>query len=236
MTETLLHPTQTPAIVQSMPAPKVLPPSQDLPPPRAQPHLRGRWRHHAPRLWRFLLRQAPAIIALLALGLAVYTALLERGHDRASVRPQLTFTLALSRQTLYENIGLYVENHGPGLALLDPLSIDFVPTTIEQQQRAQADALHTLGFAGLGRLLADTYADLPSPVVVGSLGALAPGQRVCLIGYPSAEITDSQLATLACVFHRLDVSAPYHSVYNERRHAEFRGSDWSMEAVFPCPE
>ena len=166
---------------------------------------------------------------------AIDQGVLQRNHDRVSVRPELTFALVLSRLTPHDNLGLYVENEGPGLALLDPLSIRFSPTSDEEKHRTAAEELPSLGFAGLGKLVGETYAGLPGPVIAGSLGALAPGEIACLFGYPKDEVAEDKLRVLSCIFRRVSVDIPYRSVYADQRTAVFRGANWRLDLVFPCP-
>jgi hypothetical protein len=149
---------------------------------------------------------AIAIIALAALGVAVWTGIEnrrnnreQRRYDQMSVRPLLAIRQHLGGSQGY--YGLDVTNEGLGPAAVKNCTIKVGGDELKDDEQGWTDALSKLGLAGL-RLSHGTITN----------SAMRPGQSVRLL---SAELDATTQRRLADAFKKLDVIVSYESLYSE---------------------
>ncbi|KRR08473.1 hypothetical protein CQ12_40310 [Bradyrhizobium jicamae] len=157
---------------------------------------------------------AIAIIALAALGIAVWEGIENRRsnreqrlHDQMSVRPLLAIRQHLGGSQGY--YGLDVTNEGLGPAAVKNCTIKVGGDELKDDEEGWKEALSKPGLAGL-RLSHGTITN----------SAMRPGQSVRLL---SAELDKTTQCRLADAFRKLDVIVSYESLYSESWVATFRG-------------
>jgi hypothetical protein len=155
---------------------------------------------------QFIVEASIAVIALAALGVAVWEGWENRKHNRLSVKPYSCFYVGLP-PSLHEPPGLTLKNNGAGPAIITHFEIlvDGVPiegTGFSKWKRA-------LELVGLSPDW--VYCRYPE---AGT--SLAAGESLALlICEPGSASTDKQ-ATLGRALQRLQTSITYESIYGER--------------------
>jgi hypothetical protein len=152
-----------------------------------------------------VIQGATAVVALAALGLAVYEGRETRRHNRLTVRPELR--IRQHQRGLKESLGLSVSNDGSGPALINECNIwvDNVATSGWEDAIAKLTFHHhTVGFENI------TSAVIP------------PGNRVWLLSaQPKQGDDEAAKRELSHCITRLRVTISYSSLYNERNTANF---------------
>lgn len=154
----------------------------------------------------YIIGGAAVIVAICALGLAVYEGRANRRHHRMSVTPHITSYRGLSR----EGFRFELRNVGIGPAIftriafgLDGKSISDVHNSADLRQLCNEQELPQGG-------------DLEFTKVREDSAGLNAGESICLISCTAKQtLNDSQLATWRATFKRITVSGVYRSLYNE---------------------
>lgn len=156
----------------------------------------------------FTIALASVVIALSALGVAIWQGYLMRKHNRLSLRPHLTF-----RQTLSEvnpQFALELPNNGIGPAIIKDFQV-LLDGEREDQFEAQG-WMALLDLIGLkGRAIGASC---------GHDEFLAAGQSLQLIKYESLPAPIG-IQELRKALRRIEVHIEYHSVYGDRYAAHF---------------
>ena len=157
---------------------------------------------------------AATVIALAALGLSVYQAMLSRQHARLSVRPLLDSELHVSAAR--ERFCLIVTNNGLGPAVIKrwQLLVDGKP-------------YRDLGITRWEQLT--DHLKLSKPVSYSYFepnSVLAPEESEELIGYAVTVYSREEADRFREAIRRLTIVIEYESMYREAFTFEFRGSEY----------
>jgi hypothetical protein len=151
---------------------------------------------------------AAALIALAALGIAVWEGVMSRRHDRLSVGPLLVLRhhLGGSRGSL----GLTISNEGLGPAVVTKciLEVDGEPCKEDGDNGWEA-AISLLGLRDFR----------PRYTTVAPDGIIRPGDTVWLL---STTVTEDHVSGLSKALSRLNVRVSYESIYKDRKVATYR--------------
>ncbi len=152
-----------------------------------------------------VIQGATAIVALAALGTAVWEGVVTRRHNRLSVQPHLSIShhLAGSRG----RFGLTVSNDGLGPALVTGcvVEVDGQPMKEDGGNGWEA-AITTIGLRGR---------DLNFTTIAPD-GVIRAGDYVWLLWTPATDETKRQISEVTVAFRRLCVRISYESMYRSR--------------------
>jgi hypothetical protein len=161
-----------------------------------------------------IVSAAATVIALAALGLSVYEAMLSRQHDRLSVRPLLDSELHVS--SARERFCLVVINNGLGPAIIK-----------KWQLLVDGKPYRDLGITRWEQLTA--HLKLSQPVSYSYFepnSILAPEESEELIGYTVAVYSQEEANRFREAIRRLAIVIEYESMYGESFNFEFLGSKY----------
>jgi hypothetical protein len=148
------------------------------------------------------------VIALAALGVAVWEGCENRKHNRLSVRPYGCFYVGRPSD-FHEPPGLTFKNNGAGPAIITrcEVLVDGVPI----EGIGLARWTHALELVGLGKV-SWLYYSYPDPGT-----SLAAGESLALVRFDEpGSVSEDRMAALARALQRLEASINYESIYRER--------------------
>jgi len=155
----------------------------------------------------FCVALAALFAAMTIAAFQIQNGISERQHQRYSVRPVVQFINDYSPIGGAAQFGLWICNHGTGLAFLDDPEI--LMNISESFDNARHPALIPL----LKALQAE-HPDFPPIHTPTSLGkVLPPGERFLLFGLDSVDYTPDRAAILRDYINRLRMHLPYSSIY-----------------------
>jgi hypothetical protein len=161
-----------------------------------------------------IVSAAATVIALAALGLSVYEAMLSRRHARLSVRPLLDSELHVS--SARDRFCLVVTNNGLGPAIIKKwqLLVDGKPYRDLGITRWEQLTAHLK----LSQSVSYSYFE-PNSI-------LAPEESEELIGYAVAVYSQEEADRFREAIRHLAIIIDYESMYREPFSFEFRGSEY----------
>lgn len=157
---------------------------------------------------------ASAVIALAALGLALFEGVQARRHNRLSLRPRLRFDFVIHQHQKVARIT--VTNVGLGPALIDSVRMLVDGSAVEVSCLAEMEKLaESLGITTPVRFSVMQKGEVLSPSD-GPLDLLSIGQEA---------FVDGPWQTINAAFRRIGYKIQYRSMYNERFETSDLGSN-----------
>jgi hypothetical protein len=167
---------------------------------------------------------ATAVIALAALGLAIYEGRELRQHNRLSVRPLFTESIRIS--PAHERMCLLLENHGLGPAIIKEWKLIVDGKSCKELGILRWEQLTAhLDLQELGESISYGHFD------PGSI--LAAGVSEELVGVKSAGYSKEKAERFRRTLARLTIVAVYESMYKESFRFEFEGKKHFPSSVQP---
>ena len=159
-------------------------------------------------------------VAVLALGLSVWSARETRIHDRLSVKPHIGISSEFDGTD--EKNGIYLNINGAGPAVITDFNVFIGGTEVKTDSLREASFIikNQLNLDSIGLKIA-----FPRP------GIYNPGEKHLIIG-PARSITDLTLqdrGKLAANFSRLRFVVSYESLYEEKFSCEARDIEVAVE-------
>jgi len=148
------------------------------------------------------------VVSVAALILGVWGGGEARRHNRLSVRPIIQFERIWLPHEPWPQVGIYIANHGTGVALLKTLTV-----YVDGEPVPSGDSG---GFAEAARML--ILADHPDfPIKFTSMReAIPPGDVILLFGIDDEDYnTEERVAVLRDAMSRISVHVEYQSIYND---------------------
>jgi hypothetical protein len=156
-----------------------------------------------------IIDAAAVVIAVTALGLAIFEGRATRQHNRLSVRPELNLQHHLGGSK--GRIGLSLQNAGLGPGRILGVEPRVAGVNVENTDDGWPSALDALGLGDL------------RPVYEVATGAvIQAGERVWLFSWPYDDESQKVLGKLDAALPNLSVIVRYSSLYNEKAEATYR--------------
>lgn len=175
-----------------------------------------------PEVWISLVS---AVVAFAAVAVMVWSACIERAHNRLSVTPRLSFSICYELPGL--RAGVYLENKGIGPALIESVEV-WVDGT-KRPIDSPVDWSRICQSVGLKvDWLIFSMFDLCDAIQVG--------ERFPLITSDRDILRDDQLGHLAAAIKRLDIRVEYRSMYRKGPKLEARLQRASADSQIKAAE
>lgn len=151
---------------------------------------------------------ATVVVAIVALGVALWEGKISRRHNRLSVMPLLTIRHHLGGSQRF--LGLSVANDGLGPALITACTLEVDGRVIQDPDYdAWEAAVSSLGLHHIS----------PRVRTFGRKEVIRSGDAVWLL---SAAITDDHAAALDAALRRVNVRVAYESIHGDKRESIYR--------------
>ena len=148
------------------------------------------------------------VVSVAALILGVWGGGEARRHNRLSVRPIIQFERIWLPHGPWPQVGIYIANHGTGVALLKTLTVH-----VDGEPVPSGDSG---GFAEAARMLilAD-HPGFPVKFVTSMREAIPPEDVILLFGIDDEDYTEERVAILRAALSRISIHVEYQSIYND---------------------
>jgi hypothetical protein len=148
------------------------------------------------------------VVSMAALGLGIWEGVETRRHNRLSVTPIVQFERIWVPHEPWPQVGIYMANHGAGVALLDNVTI-----CVDGEPVPSGDLG---GFTEAARMLivAD-HPDFPIKFVTSMRRAIPPEDVIHLFGIDDEDYTGERVPILRDALSRIGIHVEYHSIYND---------------------
>ncbi|GGQ30734.1 hypothetical protein [Shewanella litoralis] len=162
------------------------------------------------KLWEFIGNSASEIIALSALGLAIWQGVSTRRHNRLAVKPHLDFS---SKYSDGETFTLWLKNDGIGPAIVKKYEL-FLDGVLQPNEGS--------------KLVTETLKKLNTPSVSFGGMALNPNSSLAastkqqILHYDMENYSKSLRKDFESEFKRIEIVIKYESLYGERFTAKYQ--------------
>lgn len=157
----------------------------------------------------FVVAWASAVIALLALGVAVWQGHLMRQHNRFSLRPHLAFRETISA-TNNPQFVLELQNNGIGPAIIKEIQV-----LLDEKRLEYFEAPDWLAILDLIGLKGQAITALCAPEEF-----LAAGQSLPVLKYDSSP-SPMDVRRLRAALRRIEINVAYRSAYGDKYAVRF---------------
>ena len=149
------------------------------------------------------------MISIGALVISLLDSSANKKHNRLSMRPYIQFASVRVPYEPYQQVGVYIANHGTGIAVIESVRIMLDGQPVKDGPNGVLhEALKELGLAASQEL------DIKFPLTLQE--AVPPGEQILLWGVDKEKYTKDVGIRLQSAFNRISIEIVYKSLYEER--------------------
>jgi len=155
------------------------------------------------------------IVAVAGLALSIWQGIETRQHNRLSLRPVIQFEIITMPVDPWPQVGLYIVNHGTGVAFVKSYTVYVDGEPIPPGDSAAfAEAAR--------RLIVTDYPGFPIEYMTSMREAITPEDVVPLFWIDEKDYTEETAPIIKDALDRIGMHVEYESIYNEPSEAGFR--------------